>query len=109
MQACEASSWLPWPRRSPLAAEFGAPSIDPKRPYGNSDVFGDIAKILDAPDGEWDDEELDLHLDAEWRFLRLHVETAIALQIALATGEFRTGHYVRDETRDSRSWKRTEA
>jgi hypothetical protein len=26
--------------------EFGAPGIDPKRPYGNSDVIGDIAEIL---------------------------------------------------------------
>jgi hypothetical protein len=64
-------------------AEFGAPSIDPKRPYGNSNVFGDIAEILDVPETEWaDDEELNPSLDAEWRFLRLHVETAIALKIA---------------------------
>lgn len=26
--------------------EYGAPEIDPKRPYGNSDVEGDIAEIL---------------------------------------------------------------
>lgn len=26
--------------------EFGAPEIDPKRPYGNSNVLGDIAEIL---------------------------------------------------------------
>ena len=26
--------------------EFGAPAIDCKRPYGNSDVYSDIAKIL---------------------------------------------------------------
>ena len=26
--------------------EFGAPEIDPKRPYGNSDVEDDICKIL---------------------------------------------------------------
>lgn len=26
--------------------EFGAPAVDPKRPYGNSDVVGDIAAIL---------------------------------------------------------------
>ena len=30
-------------------AEFGAPSINPKRPYGNSNVYADIAEILDAP------------------------------------------------------------
>jgi hypothetical protein len=48
-------------------------------------------------------------VEAEWRFLRLHVETAIALQIALATGEFRTGRYVRDDEWDDRLWRRDEA
>jgi len=28
--------------------EFGAPGIDPKRPYGNSNVFADIAEILEV-------------------------------------------------------------
>jgi hypothetical protein len=89
--------------------EFGAPGIDPKRPYGNSNVFADIAEILGVPLSEWadgDDEELTP--DAEWRFLRLHVETGIALQIGLATGEFRTGRYVRGNEWDD-SWKRDEA
>jgi hypothetical protein len=43
--------------------------------------------------------------EAEDRYLRLHVEAGIALKIALATGEFRPGHYTRtagsnDCTRD---------
>jgi hypothetical protein len=73
-------------------AEFGAPSIDPKRPYGNSNVYGDMAEVLGLADGECQDEaEEDWPPpEAKWRFLRLHVETAIVLQIALATGEFRT-------------------
>jgi hypothetical protein len=91
-------------------AEFGAPSIDPKRPYGNSSVFGDIAEILEVPGSEWADEYLSPSLDARWRFLRLHVETAIALQIVLATGEFRTGRYVRyDEMDCTCRWRRDEA
>mgnify|MGYP001602384821 CR=1 FL=1 len=32
--------------------EYGAPEIDPKRPYGNSDVEGDIAEILGWKVGE---------------------------------------------------------
>jgi hypothetical protein len=76
--------------------EFGAPGINAKRPYGNSDVYGDIAEILGLVDGEWQDEVQEdwPPPELEWRFLRLHVETAIALQIALATGEFRAGPYV---------------
>jgi len=89
-------------------AEFGAPSIDPKRPYGNSDVYGDIAEILDVPGSEWADEHFNPSADAEWRFLRRHVETAIALQIALATGEFRAGRYVLEDGWDIRRWTRVE-
>jgi hypothetical protein len=87
--------------------EFGAPEIDCKRPYGNSNVLGDIAEILDIPDSEWADEDMTPLPDAEWRFLRLHVETAIVLQIALATGEFRTGSYTRED-KWGHNWKRDE-
>jgi hypothetical protein len=44
-----------------------------------------------------------LRTEAAERYLRLHVETGIALQIALATGEFRPGHYRREGYID---WKR---
>ena len=44
---------------------------------------------------------------AEWRFLRLHVETGVVLQIALATGEFRAGRYVREGSWHN-GWKRDE-
>ena len=87
--------------------EFGAPEIDCKRPYGNSDVLGDIAEILEIPDSEWADEEMDPLPDYGQRFLRLHVETAVALQIALSTGEFRAGSYTRED--GSHGWKRDEA
>ena len=63
------------------------------------------------PYSEWDDEEMGPLLDAEWRFRRLHPEAAIALQIALDTGEFRTGGYVRDDEcgRGLGRWRRDEA
>ena len=88
-------------------AEFGAPEIDCKRPYGNSDVYSDIAEILGIPEDEWSDEDMGVLPEAEWRFLRLHVETGVVLQIALATGEFRPGNYVRDSRWDG-TWKRAE-
>jgi len=84
--------------------EFGAPEIDCKRPYGNSDVLRDIAEIIDtdaariAYDGEdaWEAYE-QAHEEA---FTRMHAETAIVLQIALNTGEFRAGRYVRERYGD---------
>ena len=80
---------------------YGAPAINPKKPYGNSDVERDIAEILDAPDSDWewdeDDEYLDLTPEARERFTRLHVETMIVLHIVLAAGQFRPGRYIRDE------------
>lgn len=71
--------------------EFGAPCIDGKRPYGNGDVIGDIAEILgrDLPGGDYPE-------NVEEALTKLHAETGIALQIALTTGEFREGRYVRD-------------
>ena len=74
--------------------EFGAPEIDPKRPYGNSFVEGDIAEILGLKltgdeNGDYDEEEL-AYLQ------RLHSETQTALQIVLSTGKFKTGKYVND-------------
>jgi len=40
-----------------------------------------MAEILGVPDSEWMDADEEVTPDAEWRFLRLHVETAITLQI----------------------------
>jgi hypothetical protein len=88
---------------------YGAPYFGPKKPYGNSNVPNDVAEILDAPDDDWDwEEELAttpegrrmvrikyLRPEAEDRYLRLHVEAAMALAIALVNGEFRPGRYTR--------------
>lgn len=57
--------------------ETGAPTIDPKRPYGNSYVEGDVAKILGI-EGEGEDGELTWAQEEvcrEW-----HGETLDALQ-----------------------------
>ena len=86
---------------------YGAPYFGPKKPYGNSDVPRDVAEIVGAPDSDWESDEWGdrgLRAEAEDRYLRLHVEAGIALKIALATGEFRTGHYTR--TGWSNDWMR---
>lgn len=76
--------------------EFGAPEIDGKRPYGNSNVLADVAAVV-RPDIAASDPDLiyDYAEEHEAELSRLHVETAFALQIALCTGEFKAGRYRR--------------
>jgi hypothetical protein len=81
---------------------YGAPYFGPKKPYGNSDVPQDVARIVGAPDSDlaqWEDDG-GPQAEVEDRYLRLHVEAGIALKIALATGEFRPGHYTRTGSND---------
>lgn len=76
--------------------EHGAPGVDPKRPYGNSDVYTDIAELLcikpaiiiDEEDDEYefDDDQIAL-MD------KLHQETATVIQIILKTKKFEPGEY----------------
>lgn len=79
--------------------EFGAPEIDPKRPYGNSYVVGDIHCILEG--GHEDDDLTDEQIE---EYEKLHRETQTALQIILTTGKFETGSYMCKPY--STDWKR---
>ena len=69
-------------------SEFGASCIYPKKPYGNSDVENDIAKILgwEIKDDELTDHQIDMAN-------KLHKETETALQICLSRLKFETGVY----------------
>ena len=71
------------------SSEYGAPEINPKRPYGNSWVAGDIHEILFGNCPEDLDDEL------EDKYYNLHRETETALQIVLGTGKFEAGIYRR--------------
>lgn len=76
------AAWIDWDD-----CEFGAPAIDPKRPYGNSDVIGDMAELLGVG--------LDANgnvIDAD-RLRTLHRETQTALQIMVGSASLRTGEY----------------
>ena len=91
--------------------EFGAPCINPKRPYGNSSVYTDMVNILGAhPAGEgvfvlnlfgkdyviYGDDKNNLNVENK-ELIRvldtLHKETETVLQIVLSTGTFSVGVY----------------
>lgn len=82
--------WVDW-----QDCETGAPEIDPKRPYGNSDVVGDIADAL-GWDNRIDPDTGDRVVDHEKRAMKLHRETRTALQIVLRTKSFVPGLYEAD-------------
>jgi len=78
--------------------EFGSPAIDCKQPYGNSDVYGDIAEIIglkkkdnwDFEEETWSEKAMDMMED-------LHRQMQVVLQIILATGKIETGTFERSE------------
>ena len=84
-------------------AEFGAPAIDCKRPYGNSSVYQDIAEIIGLTLPDYDNDE-DFTPEQTAEMGKLHRETQTALQIILATGEFSAGEFTADKY--SADWKR---
>jgi len=79
--------------------EFGAPEIDPKRPYGNSSVIADIVEILGIPQQVCPhcDEPISEDGYDEDELQKLHEETETALQIVLSTQSFIPGKYTADE------------
>lgn len=106
--------------------EFGAPTIDPKRPYGDSDVYQSMINILGLKelrdgvyefilDGEkWilkgEDKNI-LYLDGKDeekltdKLKILHEETKEVLQICLSSLKFEEGTF---EKIDYRNWKKVE-
>jgi hypothetical protein len=87
--------------------EYGAPCINPKRPYGNSDVEDDIAEIIKFPKkGNWDSNEEMWNEEATNKIYLLHRQMQIVLQIVLITGKFEEGTYKKKDDYDSLSWYR---
>jgi hypothetical protein len=94
--------------------EFGAPEIDPKRPYGNSNVYQNMIEILGLKkikdgiykitldDTEWllkGEDMYNLYLEGadETTLIKklhaLHKDLKTVLQICLATQKFETGKF----------------
>lgn len=79
--------------------EYGAPEIDPKRPYGNSSVEADIHEILAG------ETEYELTREQRARYSVLHRETAAALQIFLSVGEMKPGIYETVRPFNRQEWR----
>ncbi len=95
--------------------EFGAPAINPKRPYGNSSGVDDVAEILGIKKTKdnvenYDKEEASEYANKkeyieylEWNqetynyLMRIHKEMRIVLQIVLKTQSFKLGKYRRED------------
>lgn len=82
--------------------EFGAPCVDPKRPYGNGNVYEDMANILGVV-WQRDVEDDYMPLSFRIRFDELHKELETALQVVMASGSFEPGTYIADAY--SSNWK----
>ena len=94
--------WIQW-----QFDEYGAPEVDPKRPYGNSDVEDDICEILGWTREDVDDWDDPVYSDSQRQEARrLHLETDTALQIVLTTRSFVPGRYTADRYRND--WKLSE-
>jgi len=77
--------------------EFGAPSIDPKRPYGNSGVYADMGEILGIGNQEKWNGVVPFTQEEEARMHDIHAEMRTAIEIVLKTGAFEPGNYAADD------------
>ncbi len=71
----------------------GVPTVDSKRPFGNSSITYDIAEILDI---EYDEDE-GLSDEQESLCIDLFEELTEALQIVLQNAEVELGDYVKKD------------
>lgn len=84
--------------------ETGAPSVDCKRPYGNSYVPPDVAQILNV---ELPDDGNEAYDDKVREVMRFHYESMTALEIILQTRSFELGTYENAGKPGNPSWKKS--
>jgi hypothetical protein len=74
--------------------EFGAPEIDPKRPFGNSNVEYDLVEIfhgvVSLSDHDYELKDAYPQLD---KYVQWYRELHIVLQIICTSGKFEPGLY----------------
>lgn len=82
--------WIGWEY-----GEYGAPAVSCKRPYGNSDVEGDIAEILgwEYEEDDWNGMPTPIREKAE----KIHREMQTVLQILVVNLHIYPGEYERPD------------
>ena len=87
------------------SGEYGGTEIDPKRPYGNSYVEGDILEMLNLKgDVDNGDGSFSCSEKLSKRLFELHAETTVALQICMHLLKFETGKFERKPNWISGEW-----
>lgn len=72
----------------------GQPAISGKRPFGNSNIIMDVFEILEWSQPDWDSGGVWSNDDKN-RAKKIVREVATALEVALHTGAFDVGRYMR--------------
>jgi hypothetical protein len=86
---------------------FGAPSVNDKRPYQDSDILMSIAEIIGLQVSRDKNDEKYLTEKQKGYCKRLHREMQVAISVMLSQGEFECGVY---DTREFANidWIKTE-
>lgn len=86
----------------------GRPTIDSKRPFGNSEIYEDIDLILNGKTKDIEPDDIggyDYSIEQIQEWDKLLEELTDALDIVLFTGKFEPGEYVRRTY--ERNWIKT--
>jgi hypothetical protein len=84
----------------------GSPAVDCKRPYGNSDVWLDVAEITGIVPTEDDDGEKHYPKGSREKCMALHREAGTALEIVMQFQSFELGEFARNNPWGS--WRRVQ-
>jgi hypothetical protein len=82
----------------------GYPTVNSKRPYGNSDVLDDVAEIIEMPVMEDDDGKSHYPKGTKAKCKQYHEEMATVLQIVSSTMQVSAGLYIKQDQYDCLSW-----
>ena len=82
---------------------WGGPAVSQRRPFGDEDMFGNIAELVDR--AAWvaarESDDFEAYRAAnEARFRRLHAEMVLVLEIVCSTGQHRSGRFIRASVLD---------